>query len=209
MSLTEQLFKHKIVAIIRGVEEEKADHIAEALCQGGVRFMEVTMNTDGAAGMIERWRKKYDGSMFVGAGTVLNEQMAQEAVEAGAQFLISPNVDEDVIRYGLGAGVDLYPGAMTPTEIVKAWTLGAHVVKVFPASSLGIPYMKELQGPLSHIPMMATGGVSLDNMKAYAEAGSKAFGLGGSLVNRALIQEGNFKGLKEHAMQYVAAAQLL
>lgn len=209
MSLTEQLFKHKIVAIIRGVPEEKADDVAEALYQGGIRFMEVTMNTEGAAGMIARWRKRYTSEMFIGAGTVLNEQMAREAVEAGAQFLISPNVDEGVIQCGLEAGVDLYPGATTATEIVKAWTLGAHVVKVFPAGSLGISYMKELQGPLSHIPMMATGGVSLDNMKAYAEAGSRAFGLGGSLVNRALIQEGDFKGLKEHAMQYAAAAQQL
>ncbi len=209
MTLTDQLFKHKIVAIIRGIAEEQADDVAQALYQGGVRFMEVTMNTQGATGMIERWRKRYDGEMFVGAGTVLNEQMAREAVAAGAQFLISPNVDEGVIRYGLQAGVDLYPGAMTATEIVKAWTLGAHVVKVFPASSLGISYMKELQGPLSHIPMMATGGVSLDNMKAYVEAGSRTFGLGGSLVNRALIQEGNFEGLKKHAMQYTAMAQQL
>ncbi|WP_054028182.1 bifunctional 4-hydroxy-2-oxoglutarate aldolase/2-dehydro-3-deoxy-phosphogluconate aldolase [Bacillus sp. FJAT-28004] len=209
MSLTEQLFKHKIVAIVRGIAEDQADAATDALYRGGVRFIEVTMNTKGATGMIQRWRSKYDGKMFVGAGTVLDEKLAQEAVKAGAQFLITPNVDEAVIRYGIQAGVDLYPGAMTATEIVQAWTYGAHVVKVFPAGSLGSTYIKELQGPLSHIPMMATGGVNLDNMKEYAAAGSRAFGLGGNLVSSALIQSGDFAGLEQHARRYVEAAMLL
>jgi 2-dehydro-3-deoxyphosphogluconate aldolase/(4S)-4-hydroxy-2-oxoglutarate aldolase len=209
MNLLKPMLKEKLIAIVRGIPEECGDAVAEALYQGGIRFMEVTMNTPGAVDMIRRWRNRYGPQMFVGAGTVLDVSMAKAAVEAGAQYLITPNVDESVIRYGVDAGVDVFPGAMTPTEIVQAWKFGAAAVKVFPAASLGAQYFKELQGPLSHIPLIATGGVHLENMEEFAKAGSRAFGLGGNLVNKAWIREGDFERLKEQAKLYVETAKRL
>ena len=120
MKLTTELKRERIVAIVRGITREQADFVGEGLAQGGVRFMEVTMNTDDALHMIQAWRTRYDEAVYVGAGTVLDVDMAKEAIAAGAQFLISPNTDLSVIEYALEQGIDVWPGAMTPTEIVAA-----------------------------------------------------------------------------------------
>lgn len=209
MNLLESLQDTKIIAIVRGVPDEKADATADALWEGGIRFMEVTMNTPGALKIIRRWRDRFQGRAYIGAGTVLDSDMAIAAIEAGAEFLITPNIDEESIRYAVNANIPMVPGAMSPSEIVKAWKLGAQAVKVFPAGALGAAYFKELQGPLSHIPLVATGGVNLDNMAAYAASGACAFGLGGSLTNMSWIQTGEYVRLKENAARYVAAARSL
>src|SRR5690606_632553 len=122
----------RIVAIFRGVAGEGADRGAEALLSGGIRVMEVTMNTEGALDSLAKWRKTYGSEALFGAGTVLDLEMAKAAVAAGAQFLISPNLDEEVVRYGVDQGIDVFPGVMTPTEIVRAWKAGARAVKLFP-----------------------------------------------------------------------------
>ncbi|MFD2117855.1 bifunctional 4-hydroxy-2-oxoglutarate aldolase/2-dehydro-3-deoxy-phosphogluconate aldolase [Paenibacillus yanchengensis] len=206
MTMTEQLFKYKIVAIVRGIAQKDADSVIQALYNGGIRFVEVTMNTDGALQIIEKWRRDYDGKMFVGAGTVLNVELAKQAVAAGAQFIVTPNTEEAVIRYGVEHNVAMYPGAMTPSEIVRAWESGAQTIKVFPAGTLGISYIKELQGPLSHVPLMATGGVNLSNMDEYYAAGAKAFGIGGQLINKEWIAEGKFDQLEALARQFSETA---
>lgn len=205
----ESLRETKIIAIVRGVPEEKADETAEALWEGGIRFIEVTLNTPGALAIIRRWRDRFQGRVCIGAGTVLNADMASSAIEAGAEYLITPNTDEGTIRYAVSADIPIVPGAMTPSEIVQAWQLGAHAVKVFPAGTLGASYFKELQGPLSHIPMVATGGVNLDNMASYTACGACAFGLGGSLTNLSWIHAGEFARLKENATRYVDMAESL
>ncbi|HEX7057004.1 MAG TPA: bifunctional 4-hydroxy-2-oxoglutarate aldolase/2-dehydro-3-deoxy-phosphogluconate aldolase, partial [Bacilli bacterium] len=143
----------------------------------------------------------------IGAGTVLDIEMARQAVAAGAEFLISPNLDEEVIRYGLDHGLDVWPGVMTPTEIVRAWKAGASAVKVFPSGTLGANYIKDIRGPLNHIPLIATGGVNLQNIADYFKAGAVAVGLGGNLVNKTLINSGNFAEIARLASQYVAAAR--
>jgi len=209
MNFMESLKETKIIAIVRGIPEDKADAAAEALWEGGVRFLEVTMNTPGALNIIRRWRDRFDGRVNIGAGTVLDADLAAAAIKAGAEFLITPNTDEDTIKHAVNAGIPIVPGAMTPTEIVQAWKFGAQAVKVFPSGTLGASYIKELQGPLSHIPMVATGGVTLDNMATYAASGAYAFGLGGSLVNLSWIEAGEYERLKEHAASYVAAAKSL
>ncbi len=207
--LLEELKAHKIIAILRGIEDKHADAAAEALIDGGIKFMEITLNTDGAFGMISRWQRKYGDKAYIGAGTVTNVQQAKEAVAAGARFLISPNVDEAVIDYAVRQDIAVWPGAMTPTEIVRAYEAGAAAVKLFPMASLGTGYLKEIKAPLNHIPIIATGGVDLDNFATYFEAGAAAVGMGSKLINLEWVRQGKLDQVRQRAEAFVAAANQL
>ncbi|MEK0316513.1 bifunctional 4-hydroxy-2-oxoglutarate aldolase/2-dehydro-3-deoxy-phosphogluconate aldolase [Cohnella sp. 56] len=200
--LMQSLAASKIVAIIRGIPEDKGDATAEALAEGGIVFLEVTLNTDGALGMISRFRERYAGRMRIGAGTVLDLAQAKEAAAAGAEYIISPNLDLEVVRFGVEQGIEVWPGTMTPTEIVAAYKAGASAVKVFPLGSLGVGYLKEIRAPLNHIPMVATGGVNLHNIRSVLDAGAVAVGLGGNLVDKKLVADGDFKALAQLARAY-------
>lgn len=204
--MLQELVKHKIVAIVRGIPATRADATAQALAHGGIRLIEVTMNTEGALDIITRWREQYGHVLHVGAGTVLDVQNAARAIDAGAQFLISPGLDEEVVRYGVERGVAVWPGTTTPTEIVRAWRAGAGAVKIFPAGTLGVQYIKDLRAPLGHIPMMAVGGVDLNNLAEFLDAGAVAAGIGSRLVDNKLIEAGRFEELSDLAARYVAAA---
>jgi len=204
-----KLLSNKIVAIFRGIEDSQADGAARALIAGGVSMMEVTMNTKGATGIISRWREKFGDSASIGAGTVLDTDMAREAVAAGAEFLISPNLDEAVIAYGREHGISVWPGVMTPTEIVRAWKAGADAVKVFPMASLGVKYLAEIRAPLDHIPMIATGGVDLDNIADYFSAGASAVGMGTKLVNLDWVRDGAYDRIEEHVRKFTAKVSSL
>jgi 2-dehydro-3-deoxyphosphogluconate aldolase/(4S)-4-hydroxy-2-oxoglutarate aldolase len=195
------------VAIIRGTAPQHIDATADALVNGGIRLLEVTLNTENALEAISRWRERFAGRAYIGAGTVLDIQMAQQSLDAGAQFLISPNLDEDVVRFGISNGVGVWPGVMTPTEMVRAWKAGANAVKVFPSATLGPNYFKEVRGPLSQIPCIATGGINLENMTEFLRAGAVAIGAGGSLVDKNLIESGCFDELTELTRRYVASVQ--
>jgi 2-dehydro-3-deoxyphosphogluconate aldolase/(4S)-4-hydroxy-2-oxoglutarate aldolase len=201
------LEKEKVVAIIRGIPDGSGEQTAKALLAGGVSFLEITLNTNGALNMIDELKGKLGEQMRIGAGTVLNLKMAKEAIQAGAEYLISPNLDEAVLAYGLEQGVDVWPGTLTPTEIVRAFELGATAVKVFPIGSMGMKYIKYIRGPLNHIPMMVTGGVNLDNMKEVLGYGAMAVGLGGNLVNNSLIQKGDFEEITKLAKAYTELAK--
>ncbi|MFB9324752.1 bifunctional 4-hydroxy-2-oxoglutarate aldolase/2-dehydro-3-deoxy-phosphogluconate aldolase [Paenibacillus aurantiacus] len=205
--MLERLQRERIVAIFRGVEDRYADDAARALIDGGIRMMEITLNTDGALGMISRWREKFGAEAGIGAGTVLDLDMAKEAVAAGAQYLISPNLDESVVVYGNEQGVPVWPGCMTPTEVVRAWKAGAEAVKIFPMASLGVKYLAEIRAPLDRIPMIATGGVDLDNIAHYFKAGACAVGMGSKLVNLTWAREGKFDLLTARAKQFAEAAR--
>jgi 2-dehydro-3-deoxyphosphogluconate aldolase / (4S)-4-hydroxy-2-oxoglutarate aldolase len=205
--LLQSLSEEKIVAIIRGIPEDKGNATAQALAEGGIVFLEVTLNTDGALGMISRFRERYEGRMRIGAGTVLDLGQAKEAVAAGAEYIISPNLDEEVVYYGVEQGVEVWPGTMTPTEIVRAYKAGASAVKVFPLGSLGINYLKEIRAPLNHIPMVATGGVNLQNIRSVLETGAVAVGLGGNLVDKKLVQESKFDEIQKLAQAFVDEAK--
>ncbi|WEG13684.1 bifunctional 4-hydroxy-2-oxoglutarate aldolase/2-dehydro-3-deoxy-phosphogluconate aldolase [Pullulanibacillus sp. KACC 23026] len=204
--LLAQLTKDKIIAIVRGIPEGTGFQTAEALRAGGISFLEVTMNTDGALSLIYDLREKYGEELRVGAGTVLDLDMAKEAIQAGSEYLISPNLDEEVLAYGLEQGVEVWPGTMTPTEIVRAYKLGASAVKVFPIGSLGVKYIKDLRAPLDSIPMVATGGVNLDNIKEVLGYGATAVGLGGNLVNNNFIKNGDFAQITKLAKAYTDLA---
>jgi 2-dehydro-3-deoxyphosphogluconate aldolase/(4S)-4-hydroxy-2-oxoglutarate aldolase len=196
----------RIIAIVRGVPGEKILPVAEALLAGGIKVMEVTLNTDGALGMIGRLQDRLGDQMFIGAGTVLDPAEAEAAVEAGAGFIVTPNTDTDVIQYCAQRKIPVFPGAMTPTEIVRAWKAGATAVKIFPSASLGMQYLKELQGPLRHIPMVAVGGVNENNIRDFLELGCYALGIGSTLINHAEISRGNFGWITGKAQKLIQAA---
>jgi 2-dehydro-3-deoxyphosphogluconate aldolase/(4S)-4-hydroxy-2-oxoglutarate aldolase len=209
VDLIKELADAKIIAIVRGIPDSAAEQTAESLADGGIKFIEVTMNTEGALNIIRQWKERFHGRLHIGAGTVLDISMAKEAVAAGAEYLVTPNLDEEVIRYAVNNQIEIFPGTMTPTEIVRAWKAGASAVKVFPTGVLGSGYIKELQGPLGHIKMVATGGVNLDNIHEFFNAGTFAVGLGNNLVDKKLIQAGAFGELTELAKRFVKAVNKL
>ena len=185
MSVLSQLLQHKIIAILRGVHPDRVVPIIEALFEGGIRAVEITLNSVDAYKVIKQVSNKMQEKMLVGAGTVLDASSALKVIDVGAQFIISPSLDLETIRVTKGKGIISIPGAFTPTEIVTAHKAGADIVKVFPASDP--KYIKDLRGPLSHIPLMPTGGVSLENIKAFHKAGAVAFGIGTALVDSSQV----------------------
>lgn len=197
------LEKTRIVAIVRGIPQESAEALADALYRGGIRVIEVTMNTPHASPIIEKLSMKYGETMWVGAGTVWNIDAAVAAHKAGAKFFVTPNVDQKVIEFGVTHHIPVICGALTPTEVVNAYQGGAAIAKIFPASSMGVQYFKELQGPLAHIPLMAVGGISADNAAQYMAAGAWGVGVGGNLVDKTAIMAKDFEAISSYAIRLV------
>lgn len=196
-----------IIAILRGISQEKVDAAAQALGDGGIVFLEITLNTEGALNMIARIKETQGHRMRIGAGTVLNLAMAKDAFAAGAEYIISPNLDEAVISFAIENGIDVYPGTMTPTEIVRAIEAGATAVKVFPMGTLGLGYLKEIRAPLNHIPMIVTGGVDMHNITDFLDAGAIAVGLGGNLIDKNALQAGDFVAIEQRARAFINKAK--
>ncbi len=203
MTTFDQILKNKIVAIIRGADPADVLKIAEALQRGGVSILEVTLNSPGALQVIkELTGKKKD--MLIGAGTVLSPADAEASIEAGAKFIISPNVNVETIAMTKRLGIVSIPGAYTATEVVNAHSNGGDIIKIFPATNA--EYIKVLRGPLSHIPMMPTGGITPENISEFKKAGAVAFGIGTSLVNvKHKITEENLDRVTENARKFVQA----
>ena len=169
----------RIIAIARGLEPDRLARIADGLLDGGVHAFEVTLDSPGALPAIESLVRRFAGTaLAVGAGTVLDTRAAASAVDAGAAFLVSPHGDAEIVRWAVAAGVPVFPGAMTPTEIVAMWAAGATAVKVFPASAVGPSFIREVRGPLRHVPLIPTGGISAETIGAYIAAGAIAVGMG-------------------------------
>lgn len=208
-SLLQELQTHKIIAILRGIESQYALQVGEAIIAGGIKFMEITMNTAGAEAMIAEWRKEFAGRAYVGAGTVIDLDHAKRAIAAGAQFMISPNLDLEVIAYAQQQGVPVWPGVMTPTEIIAAMKAGVDAVKLFPMGTLGVNYLREIRGPIADLPIIATGGVNLDNIADYFAAGANAVGMGGKLVDLQAAREGKFQQITDAIKQYVRAVSTI
>ncbi|NOU70054.1 bifunctional 4-hydroxy-2-oxoglutarate aldolase/2-dehydro-3-deoxy-phosphogluconate aldolase [Paenibacillus sp. LMG 31458] len=202
-----EIERTRIIAIVRGVQENHILSLADALLKGGITVMEVTLNTPGALRMISELQEQSGQHMFIGAGTVLDLEDAKKAVHAGASFLVTPNMDEEVIRWSRQEGIPIFPGAMTPTEIVKAWKAGATAVKVFPSASLGLTYIKELMGPLDQIPLIAVGGVTEENIKQFLNIGCYGLGIGGTLINLKEIEAGRFDWVTDKAASLLAASR--
>jgi 2-dehydro-3-deoxyphosphogluconate aldolase/(4S)-4-hydroxy-2-oxoglutarate aldolase len=208
MTTLSRILNYKIVAIIRGAQTEDALHIANALCEGGVKLLEVTLNSPDALSSITRISTRMSEQLLVGAGTVLDAEMARAAMNAGAQFIISPSLDVETIHATKQGGAVSIPGAFTATEILSAYKNGGDIIKVFPAS-IGPSYFKDLRGPFPHIPLMPTGGVNLTNIQSFRQAGAVAFGVGSALVDTSLkITDAYLKELTEKAKKYVEAVTI-
>ena len=206
MNSLAHILEHKVVAIVRGADPKSLLRIARALHAGGVRTMEVTLNSPGALASIEEISREMAGQLLVGAGTVLDPETARAALLAGARYIISPTLNKKTIRMTKRYGAVSIPGAYTATEILQAYEYGGDIIKVFPATAGGPAYFKDIAGPLPFIPLMPTGGVSLDNIKRFADAGAVAFGLGSALVDtKQAVTEAYLERLTERAQQFVAA----
>jgi 2-dehydro-3-deoxyphosphogluconate aldolase/(4S)-4-hydroxy-2-oxoglutarate aldolase len=192
---------------MRHTEASRAIDTADALCGAGVEVIEVTMNTDGAVGMLAAIAERFQGRLAIGAGTVLSVDAAQQAVEAGARLLVSPHLDEELVRFAVERDIAVIPGAFTPTEILRAWTAGGSLVKVFPAGPVGPRYLRDVLAPLNDIPLVPTGGVTLDNAGEFIRAGATALGLGSALVDPRLVRAGKFDQIAETARAFLAAIQ--
>jgi 2-dehydro-3-deoxyphosphogluconate aldolase/(4S)-4-hydroxy-2-oxoglutarate aldolase len=207
MTSLERILEYKIVAILRGCVPERIPDIAAALFEGGVRLLEITLNSPGALEAIRRVADTMGDKLLVGAGTVLTPAEAEAAIDAGARFILSPSLDIDTIRATRQRGAVSIPGAFTATEILMAYRNGADIVKVFPASA-GAKYFKDLRGPLPQILLMPTGGVNLDNIREFRAAGAVAFGIGSALVpaGQETTPEA-LQQLKAKAAEYIKAVR--
>ncbi|MBD2244390.1 bifunctional 4-hydroxy-2-oxoglutarate aldolase/2-dehydro-3-deoxy-phosphogluconate aldolase [Nostoc sp. FACHB-888] len=198
-----QLQKHRVIAVIRAPKIEVGQQMAMAVASGGMQLIEITWNSDGAGELISQLRSELP-ACTIGTGTLFNVQQLQKAIASGAQFLFTPHVDPEMIRAAQKEDVPIIPGAMTPTEIVTAWSQGASCVKVFPVQAVGgVDYIKSLQGPLGQIPLIPTGGVTLENAKEFLQAGAIAVGLSGELFPKKLVTEENWEAIASGAKKLV------
>lgn len=205
----ETILSKKIVAIIRGIKPNQIENTVDALIRGGINCIEVTFNQkdkETIAETIESLnfiKKRFKDEVCMGAGTVINKEQVKTAVEAGAEYIISPNTDLEVIKYTKELNKISIPGAFTPSEVIEAYNAGADIVKLFPAGLLGTKYIKAVTAPISHIPLVAVGGINVDNIKDFINAGAKGVGIGGSLVNVKAACKGDFDKITQTARRFV------
>lgn len=209
MNVLDVILSKKLVVIARAIPQDKIEDCVNAVINGGVRLIESTF-CQSDENCIEKNRlcietmvKAANGRAIIGAGTVLNTEQVRAAYDAGAKYIISPNTNEAVIKETLKLGMISIPGAMTPTEIERAYSCGAHIVKLFPADDMGVHYIKNLKAPLSHIPLMATGGVNPDTIPEYYKAGAEAFGTGVTILKPDYVANGNFDGITKLAKAHI------
>lgn len=188
-----------VVAVIRMTDVNRLTKVVEAVAAGGVKCIEITMTVPGAIEFIRQLPKQLPEDIVIGAGTVTDGKIADAVLEAGARFVVSPVLNLDVIKRCREAGVACTPGCFTPTEIYTAWYAGADIIKVFPATSLGPKFFKDVAGPFPNIKLMPTGGVSIDNVGEWIAAGAVAVGIGSDLLDKKAIAEGRYEVLTERA----------
>ncbi len=192
-----------IVAVIRASSGELLADVAEALLAGGVEVMEITFTVPGAVRVLETVAQRMGDRVLLGAGTVLDAETARAALLAGAQFVVCPNINLDVIRLCRRYSKLVMPGALTPTEVVAAWEAGADIVKIFPSEITGPKYLKALHGPLPQVRLMPTGGVDLNTAAEFLRCGACVLGVGGSLVEKKAVETGNLERITSLARQFV------
>lgn len=206
MSAVDRIRNAGIVPVVRATSAAEALDAVEAIRAGGIPILEITLTVPGAVKIIAELTGRLGDDTLIGAGTVLDAEAAQACIDAGARFIVSPSLDIPTIELCRRLGLAVFPGALTPTEIVTAWKAGADAVKVFPANALGgATYLKSLKAPLPQIELIPTGGVSLKNVADFIAAGAFALGVGADLVDLAALRRGHADTITEKARQYVAA----
>ena len=207
-NVLDSIFEYKIIAIIRGIGHDRIFDTVGALLKGGIKLIEVTFDNSNLESSkdtiksIDLIKREYGNLVCLGAGTVMTVDQVDRAVEAGAEYIISPNMDMKIIKKTKELGKISIPGVLTPSEMVAAYEAGADIVKLFPASTLGEEYLKAMLAPLSHIPIIAVGGVNIENFQQFLNAGAKGVGIGGGLVDTKAIYSGDYNKI-------VKAAKLL
>jgi 2-dehydro-3-deoxyphosphogluconate aldolase / (4S)-4-hydroxy-2-oxoglutarate aldolase len=187
-----------IVGILRGITEKHIEELTHSIISSGLKTVEITMNTKNATRLIKLMKNYTGNKLSVGAGTVLNLSELHEALNAGAEFIVTPSVVEEVIGYCKTNRIPVFPGALTPTEIHNAWQLGATMVKVFPASLFGPKYFRELKGPFDNIQLMAVGGVSDETITDFFKMGASAVAFGASIFTKENLENQNFSKIEEN-----------
>lgn len=206
MSL-DRLTKSGIIAVIRKLNPTKTLYAIEALVKGGISGLEITIDSEDAMLLIKKAKKEFGYDAVIGAGTVLDGASAHKAIGAGAEFIFAPVLNQEIIAVSNRYGKVVIPGVMTPTEMLQAYEWGADAVKIFPASVLGPKFIKDIKGPLEHIPIVPTGGINLDNVDNYIRAGAIGVGIGGSLMNNQYIQDNDWDALTHLAKKYTEKVQ--
>lgn len=192
-----------VIGIIRGLTFDEIRQILPVYVSSGLTTLEITMNTVSASEIIRYAVDNYEGQLNVGAGTVCNEIDLENALSAGAGFIVTPIISERVIKSCVQQKIPIFPGAFTPTEIYHAWELGASMVKVYPATSLGSGYIKDVKAPLNQIKLMPTGGINKNNIEEFMKAGADGLGVGSQLFDKDLIKDKNWEGLEGHFREFV------
>ena len=209
--IIQAVIREKLVVIVRGVENKKLLPLAQAMYDGGIRLLEITYSANGSvsdeqtAENIRMLSEALKDKMYIGAGTVLNEKQVELTAKAGGKFIISPDTCVDVIKKTKELGLVSMPGAVTPSEIQSAHKAGADFVKLFPATNLGPDYIKAVLAPLSHIKLLAVGGIDCNNMRDYMKAGACGFGIGSNIIDKKALKEENYAAITELARLYVSA----
>jgi 2-dehydro-3-deoxyphosphogluconate aldolase/(4S)-4-hydroxy-2-oxoglutarate aldolase len=206
-SQLQQVLDCGIVAVVRSPDSQQLVEVVRALADGGVTVAEITMTVPGALDVLRQVRQALGERVLLGAGTILDPETARAALLAGAEYIVAPTVNLEVIRLCQRYDKLVMPGAFTPTEILAAWEAGADIVKVFPAEVVGPAFFKALRGPLPQIRLMPTGGVDLTTAAAFLLAGAGCLGIGGQLVEPAAVAAGNFARLRDLARQYRTIVQ--
>ena len=202
--IIEQIRETGVIPVVRAKTADEAMRAIDAIREGGISILEITMTVPGAVKLIEEVATRYGKEALVGAGTVLDPETATACISSGAQFIVSPALNLETIATCKEHGVVVMPGALTPTEVVRAWNAGADFVKVFPAGAVGGPsYLKALKAPLPHIELVPTGGVSLTTARDFIRAGAAALGVGADLVDLNAIREGQAALITERAKQFI------
>jgi 2-dehydro-3-deoxyphosphogluconate aldolase/(4S)-4-hydroxy-2-oxoglutarate aldolase len=194
-----------VVPVVRASSAGEARMAAAAVCEGGISIAEITMTVPGAVEVIRELTRSGPGDVLVGAGTVLNVEAAKRCLDAGAEFLVSPGLNLEVIQLAAKEGKLMMAGALTPTEVIMAWEAGSDFVKVFPCGQVGgAKYIKALKGPLPQVPLVPTGGVNLNTAAEFVEAGAAALGVGGELVPAGALRSGKPEIIVENARKFLA-----
>ena len=202
MNLLEQFKEQFAIPVIRETREEHLESLCKTIADGGLKILEVTLMSDVAYSVIKKL--SCDNDLVIGAGTVTTVDEAKRSIDAGAKFLVSPGLPIEAVKYAQKNSIPFYPGVLTPTEIITARDLGCELLKVFPISSVGgSAYLKSLQGPFPKLKWMATGGVSIDNLKSFYQAGATCVGIGNQLTPTEKINAKDWKGLKEITESYI------
>lgn len=202
--MLDQLKKSPLIPVLRKLPEESFLSIAGALIDGGVKYLEITMDAEEAPRLIRLAKQQFGKQASIGAGTVMSVEQAREAIEAGAKYLISPALVDEVLLYAVEQGIPMIPGVYTPSEMAHAYSLGAVGVKLFPAASLGSGFVKDVRGPLSHIPIIVTGGITEATARDYLDAGAIGVGAGSALLDKDLIAKQDWSGLTELTKSWIA-----